>query len=90
MRIEIKAFGRAAKRDIRTSCGSILLRADSDDDAEYLSLISKVVQRTNLMEILMILGEAMIDKKMKARETDQILKMFNRLQVAKANGKLGS
>jgi len=90
MQIELKAFGRAAKRDVRTSCGSIRMRADSDDDAEYLALISKVVQRTSLMELLMILGEAMIDKKLKAREIDHILKMFNRLQVAKANEKMDS
>lgn len=87
---ELKSKRSDGRRDVRTSCGSLCLRADSDDDAEYLALMSRVVQRASLMELLMVIGEAMIDKKLKAREIDHILKMFNRLRVAKANEKMDS
>lgn len=79
MRIEIKAFGRAAKRDVRNSCGSLCMRADSDQDAEYLAMLQRVIQYPNLMSLLLAVGEAVIDKKLTEKERRQIADMVERL-----------
>lgn len=79
MRIEIKAFGRAAKRDVRKSCGALHLRADSEHDAEYLAVLQRVIQYPNLMSLLLSLGEAVIDKKLTEKERRAIADMVERV-----------
>lgn len=78
MRIEIKAYGRGKEISISKAVGELRLRADGDDDAEYLKVLSDMVRHPDLLAVLLHIGKATLEKRITEKDKRQIVDIAER------------